>query len=135
MKDMALIVGVAVMMVGTVVSRRMTEGAFRRLDDATRIRLMDAFSSMRIWNVVPLFALLGAVFLFRQLFVTHGSVAWALFSVALVGYLATLHLMTMRKLSRLALPTQYLKAYKRSRLVGYGTLLIFWAAIVVSLVA
>ena len=135
MRDTALIVGVAVMMIGTVISRRMTEGAFGRLEDATRLRLMDAFASMRVWNIVPLFVLVGGVVLLRQQFVQYGMIAWGVFAAALVGYLALLHVMTMRKMATLPLPDEYLKAYRRARVVCYLSLLALWGAILLPMIS
>jgi hypothetical protein len=43
--------------------------------------------------------------------------------------------MTMRKMSRLSLPDDYLKAYRRARIVGYLSLLALWAALLAPLVS
>jgi uncharacterized membrane protein len=75
MYNTSVIAGITAMMIGTIISRRMTERAFRRLDDNLRLSLMDAFASMRVWNIVPMFVLIGGIVLLRQQFVRYGLIA------------------------------------------------------------
>jgi len=57
MDDLGTVVAFMVLAVGVVLSRMISERAFRRLDNQMKIAIINEFSGMRIWNIVPVLAI------------------------------------------------------------------------------
>ncbi len=123
MNDLALIIAFAVLAVGIIASRVISERAFRKLDDAAKIRVMNEFSGMRIWSVIPVVAIL---------LVAVGGETWfpgisplmvfGIYLVGLIAYFTAMHILVRKKMIRAGAPEEYISTFMKSRWISYLSL-------------
>lgn len=127
MLDWQFLLGAGLFVVGIVVSRMLSERNFAKLDDSQKVRVMDSFSSMRMWNLVPVFMVmvlfLGVVWI-QPRYTTLAS--WVVMSL-LVVFLFVRHFMVRRKLSSIQAPDWYARGVLLSSAVYYAGIIVFLA--------
>lgn len=119
-------VGMAAFLTAIIVSRILQERALRSLTTEEKGRLVEAFSGMRLFALIPLAALAGLYFVMMGLDTqTTATILTIYVPAALltaVGMQAVIH----RKLHRLEVHPDYLRAYTIGRvLVLVGFVLFF----------
>ncbi|MGK7928117.1 MAG: hypothetical protein AB4290_23225, partial [Spirulina sp.] len=85
----------------------LNELAYRKLNAEEKIRLMDGFSALRMFYMIPLFILFGIYFLlitFTNLSLQYLAYGYFIFYILIVFFLAFL---SQKTLSKLGLPSNY----------------------------
>jgi hypothetical protein len=129
MHDVMMIVGFCILAAGIVGSRILSERAFRKLDSETKVRIMDEFSSMRIWNIVPVVAILVLMLAGNAFYAGHEMPVFGLFLLAMVAYFVFTHRMIRNKMLKVQVPPDYLRTFLLSRWISYSTLMIMLVVI------
>ncbi len=124
-----MIVGFCILAAGIVGSRILSERAFRKLDSETKVRIMDEFSSMRIWNIVPVVAILVLMLAGNAFYAGHEMPVFGLFLLAMVAYFVFTHRMIRNKMLKVQVPPDYLRTFLLSRWISYSTLMIMLVVI------
>lgn len=116
---MNLALGFGALLISALIARIISERAFKRLDDQSKIKVMDGFAGMRTWSIVPLIVIvilfvLGSVLggLSSVIVVT---IAW----IAIVLYFIIIHIMVKRKLVSLGMAELYVRQVMLSRWISY----------------
>ncbi len=125
------IVGIAVLFISIIFSRIISEKAFIQLSPEQKISIVDSFSKMRIYNLIPIAIILLAFFLLEKFLSLNNSVVDFSFLAALSVFLIIFQLLSVRKLKKLDLPEKYINKYFFSRLIVMSGF-IFWIAITLS---
>ena len=101
-----------------IVSRMMNEKGFRTLSDEEKLRLIDGFSKMRAYSLIPLVALIGGYWLLiRQSGIDARILTFGYFGM-LVGYMVVKGIWTHKKLVALDLPSKYRRYFNISQSVS-----------------
>jgi len=120
-------VGMAVFLAAIIVSRIIQERALRRLSTEEKGQLVEAFSGLRLFALVPLAALAGLYFLMMSLEALTTSMLLTIFLPAALLFSVVMQVLIHRRLRRLRLHPDYLRAYAIGRglfLVGFVLLLL-----------
>lgn len=110
------IIGVAVFLLGVVLSQRIVLNANARLEDADKLRIAEVFSkrnfnyTLFIFSVIVIFLL--ALYLLRQ----YAMVIGLSYTALLIIYFISKMLLNVRKLKELNAPEHYI----RSVIAGFG---------------
>lgn len=119
MNETGILIAFAFLAIGIVASRLISERAFRVLDDQMKLAVMNEFSGMRIWNLIPVLAIVLLMTLGNSLFAGHPLIAFSGLIGALIAYFAITHMMIRVKLVKLNVPGDYLRALTLSRWISY----------------
>lgn len=122
MNDLAMIIAFAALAAGIIGSRVVGERAFRRLDDAAKIRVMNEFSGMRIWSVIPVIALVVLLTAGLDRFAGHAPLILGGYGAGLIAYFALMHVLIRKKMVRAGAPGDYISKFMVSRWISYLSL-------------
>jgi hypothetical protein len=126
-----LIVGVVAVLAGIVGGRVLMERALARLPAEGKGRLVEAFQPLRLWQLLPLVALLvGMVAADRAAVADRTVLVWA-FLGAMAAYVVVMQVWTQRILGRLDLPEAFRRAHLAGRIVQSAGLGAFVVALIV----
>ncbi|MEI7945800.1 MAG: hypothetical protein WCJ02_03850 [bacterium] len=129
MNDSGSLVGFGILAVGIVLSRILSERAFRKLDDEMKIAVMNEFSGMRIWNIVPMLALVIILFAGKALYAKNELIVFSLFLMALIAYFLIMHRVIRAKLLNAHAPEAYIRSTLVARWISYLTMLLMLGTI------
>ena len=114
-------------LVAVVVSRIISRQALKELSSEEKAALLDAFSGMQAYSLVPLIVLLALYFgLFQFTSVSVFAITVGYFAL-LVAYAIWSYWFTRRKLATLDLPDSYLRKHGMARTIQYVGLGVFFA--------
>jgi hypothetical protein len=124
-----MIAAFALLLIGIFGSRYVTERALRLLSSEEKVKLLDSFTTLRMFGALP-FALL-ALFFFAIPYFPQNTFWYAYVSASSVfaGYLAVTHHIVLRKMCALGINVEYLKAYRKARWLTYGGFAAFFVLI------
>jgi len=120
-------VGMAVFLAAIIVSRIIQERALRKLSTEEKGRLVEAFSGLRLFSLVPLAALSGLYFLMMSLDALTTSTLLTIFLPTALVFWGVMQVLIHRRLRRLHPHPDYLRAYAIGRglfLGGFVLLLL-----------
>lgn len=111
------------------ISRMVAERALRTLSPEEKIRLVDGFSGMRAYSLLPAVLIVAAALTASQLF--PGAPGWSTFiGLGLVAaYMVAVHSFIARKLARLQLPADYIRRFMFARHLGNAGVAVLFAGI------
>lgn len=120
------IAALIVFLVCIVLSRTLTERAFRRLVDDDKRKLVDALAGMRIYSLIPLVVVValvfGASYVYAPARLWSGPVGLGV----IVAYLVAMHLVLVRRLRSRKLPDSFVRSFLLARHVSHlGALALF----------
>ena len=87
--------GFIALIAAIIVSRFVSERAYRELDSDQKLRLMDGFSSTRMYSMVPLFALVPALWYLMTRTEINKSLITAAYSGLLIVYVVVRTILTL----------------------------------------
>ncbi len=120
-------VGMAAFLAAIIVSRIVQERALRKLSTEEKGQLVEAFSGLRLLSLVPLAALAGLYFLMMSLEALTTTMLLTIFLPATLLFSLVIQVLVHRRLRRLDLHPEYLRAYTIGRgcfLLGFLLLLL-----------
>jgi hypothetical protein len=109
-----------------IISRVITEKALKELNTEEKARLIDAFSSYRIYNFIAVAIILVLYFIALKYFTDMQLVSLTYIGVIFL-LLLVLSWIAFKKMKQLQMPDKYIKKYLLSlaiKFVGFGFLLI-----------
>ena len=110
--------GFVVLLVTIVVSRILNERGYRTLDSEAKVRLMDGFSKIRSYSMLPLLVLIGAYwFLLTQASVNKQALTIGYFGLLIV-YVGVRYVVNQVKLNQLDLPSDYRQMFNVSQIIS-----------------
>lgn len=121
---------VAVFLACIVISRILAERALRTLSPEEKVRLVDGFSGMRAYSLLPAVVIVVAALAVPQFF--PGAPGWSpLLGLGLVAaYMVGVHFFIARKLARLRLPADYIQRFLFARHLGNAGVAVLFAGII-----
>lgn len=103
--------GFIVLLAAVIVSRVISERGYRDLDSNQKLRLMDGFSSTRMYSLIPLLALVaGFWYLMTKTEINKQLATTAYFGLLLV-YVVVRTILNQRKLLTLDMPPKYRRMF------------------------
>ena len=128
-----LIVGVAGMFGGLLVSRHMAERAFSQLSPEQKLTLIDGFAKQRKYASLPLIAVAFMFIGLRNIpdnYILPGVVGIAVFFAACLVWQ---HRTVMRRMRQLGIPESFIKAARRAQWFSRIGWAVFFAAMLFGL--
>src|SRR5690606_29626403 len=120
--------GYVVLLGSVVVARILNERGYRQLNDAQKLRLMNGFSAMRTYSLIPLLLLIGALCGLSSL----PKVEWNLLAIGYFGghitYIVVLAVYNHRRMLSLEMPENYRRTFTLSRIISFGGFAWFFFA-------
>lgn len=116
-----------VFFVAVIASRILSSRALKLLSPDQKASLVDAFSGLRAYSLIPLVAIMAAYFILMQHPVMSFQALTILYLVAFVAYIAWNFWFTRRRLRTLDLPRAYLNRIGIARglqLAAFALLLV-----------
>ncbi|MEO9595331.1 hypothetical protein [Rhodopirellula bahusiensis] len=101
-----------------VVSRFITERSFRELDPEQKLRLMDGFSSTRMYSMIPFFLLIAGFWLLMTQTDVDRQTVTAMYFVLLIIIVVLKTVFNQRKLRSLEMPAEYQRKYMVAQAVS-----------------
>ncbi len=116
-----------VLIVAVIVSRIISHKALQELTSDQKAALIDSFSGMQAYSLIPLALLLGLYFLLIRFTATSTSILLVGFFLVLICYIAWNYWFIRKKMSALDLPESYLSKNGIARVIQYAGLGVFLA--------
>ncbi|MBI1373003.1 MAG: hypothetical protein GC159_09605 [Phycisphaera sp.] len=113
-------------------SRVLNERAFRTLDDAQKLALIEAFSGMRKYAMAPVIAIVAVVIALPQAAPDYGRWSAAGGLALLAAYFVAKDVMVRRRLASVDMPDASRRGFLRARYLGQLGLILLLASIVVA---
>lgn len=121
--------GFIALLVAIIVSRFISERGYRALDSEQKLRLMDGFSSTRMYSMVPLLVLVaGFWYLVTNTEIDKQLVTTAYFGLLIV-YIVARTVLNQRKLLTLEMPAAYRRMFMIAQTVSLVGMAWFFFAI------
>ncbi len=121
--------GFIALFVAILGSRFVNERAYQKLTSDEKLRLMDGFSNVRAYSMVPLLVLMGLFWLLMtQTQLTRLVITMGYFG-ALVLYIAVRSILNRRKLIALAMPEAYRRSFTIAQIISLVGLAWFFFTI------
>ncbi|MBN2525751.1 MAG: hypothetical protein JXR76_05095 [Deltaproteobacteria bacterium] len=120
--------GFVILFLGIILGRILSEKAMGVLGADQKVRLMDAFSGVRKYSLLPLLAVLVAYVGLVQAGVLTGSLPHAVFLIVLLVYLVASQIFVYRRLTRIGLPMACIRRFHMSQAVVIIVFLV-WSGI------
>lgn len=119
-------IAIAIFLGCVLISRIMGERALRQLSPDEKVRLLDAFSTLRAYSFVPLIVIVLAAIGLPKLF-PNGPWWLSILVLSACGiYVVALHVFEVRKIGKLGLPQSYTHRHFSSRYISYvGIVILF----------
>jgi len=118
--------GIIALLVAMIASRFLSERGYRTLSPEQKLRLMDGFSSTRMYSMGPLLVLIAAFwFLMTQTDVNRQVVTMTFFGL-LIAYVITRTVMNQRKLHVLDMPAEYRRSFLIAQAVSLAGIAWFF---------
>jgi hypothetical protein len=121
-------VGIGVFLVTMIVGRILNEKAMKLLSVEEKLNLIDAFSSMRAYSLIPIVFIIGGYWLL----VKYSEIGDQILSIAYFGslimYLAVIHIYSYKVLFKFNYPERFIQAYTVFRVVSFvGIGILFYS--------
>lgn len=117
---MEFYIGFIALLVCALAARIISEKAFKLLDGEQKVEVLDAFSGMRKWSLVPLII----IFLMFALGDCSADIASTVINIsAFVGilvHLLIMHFLVRKKINELSVPGDYKRKLMIARWVSYA---------------
>lgn len=123
-------VGIVVLLLCIVVSRIISERALKTLNQEEKMALVDSFSKLRTYNLIPLVVLFLVFLATQYLAPSMGTTPYIVFLCAILAFLIILQYVIFLKLKKLEMPDHYTKKYVCSRFIVIGGF-FFWIGIMI----
>ena len=94
-----------------IILRIVNEKALSKLSSDQKVLLLDGFSKMRIYNLIPLVVIIALYFYLLKNSSFNGHLIKAFYYLSLIAYLGVLIILVQKKLRSLNLPNSYIKTY------------------------
>jgi len=118
---------IGLFVVALLVSRILNEQAMKELPEKKKIELIDGFSSMRTYSMIPIIIIIaGFYYVVTNTSIKHDHLMYAYF-LALILYIAISQTYIYIKLLKLDFPSSYVKKYILSKVIIFaGVVLLFY---------
>lgn len=121
-----MIIGIFFFLAGMTVSRMVGEKGMKALSVEEKSRFLDAFSRIRMFSSLPVFAMGMFMIVLVFLFPDYSISSFLGFILLSVVYLVILNILIYRKLKKLDPPAEYRKYHLASRVIQYSGFLAFF---------
>ena len=126
------IIGLIVFFVLLVASRFLNEKALKILSSEEKVKLLDGFSNMRKYNLIPIIVFIGIYFLMNKYFPQLYLVIFISYFGLLIIFVILTSIITFKKLHKLELPKNYIKKYIFSMIIQYIGITILFTSIILN---
>ena len=124
MEDLSTI-GIIILFSAFIISRIISEKALRQLSPDQKVLILDSFSKMRMYNLIPLVLIIVAYFFIKEVTSFHSYVPYIFFLAILFLFVIAIQVVSFKKLKSLKLPDVYLKKYLTSQIIVIVVFLIW----------
>jgi len=110
--------GFIALLASMVISRFISERAYRKLDSDQKLRLMDGFSATRMYSMVPVLLLVAAFwYLTTKTEIDRSLITTAYFGL-LIAYVVLRTILNQRKLLAIEMPVVYRRSFMTAQVVS-----------------
>ena len=120
----ATTIGLIGFVICLIASRILSERAFRSLPDEQKVALMNAFSGMRAYALIPLLAILAVMFGLPRLFPGNPHLGLYIGLILLAAYVLFMHVLIVRRLQALQLGGSYQQQFLLARHINHAGMFI-----------
>lgn len=110
-------------------SRKMSEKANKYITEDKRDLLMQEFSGMRKYSILPLVIMVGAVFVSYKYFQLYPVQLLSAYLVIIILYLTVFNYIIYRRLKKIGMESDYLKYFIISRILPFVAVITVFALI------
>ena len=121
--------GFIALIAAIVTSRFISERAYRELDSKQKLRLMDGFSSTRMYSMVPLLILVAAFWYVTTKTEIDKSLVTTGYFGLLIAYVVVRTVLNQRKLLSLEMPAEYQKMFTIAQAISLAGVAWFFYAV------
>ena len=125
-----MIPGLVVMCACVLGGRIMLERALQLLSPEQKVKMLDSFSRNRVTYIAAAFGAMILYAVVQNLGMSFEVSYFAALILPLMVLMVWSHVSSVRKLRTLAIPDAYVRAFHRSRALGYAGIGIFVALVV-----
>lgn len=111
------LIGLVALFGAIIAGRVLSEKAMKQLNADQKVQLMDAFSGIRKYSLIPLVVILVGYLLMVNAKVLTGAWGHVIFLGGIVAYLLVSQIITYRRLRRLSLPEEYIRTFRFSQVI------------------
>ena len=108
--SLSTILGIAVFLAGYVLSQKLALRARARLDDTTKLKVIDAFSKRNVNYSIVVFVLVIAYFGSLYAFPEHNKFLLIAYVAAFLVYIFAKLILNVKKLREISAPPEYIKS-------------------------
>ena len=120
------VIGLFAFVVCVLVSRVLSERAFRALPADQKVTLMDGFSGMRAYSMIPVLGILAVMFGLPQLVPAHPRIGLFVGLGLLLVYVVGMHVVIVRRLRAMEINPKYQRDFMFARHVSHlGMFVLF----------
>ena len=101
------------------------------LSSDEKARLLDGFSNMRKYYLIPIILLIGVFFLINEFFPELHFYTFIIYLILLIIFIIITSIITFKKLILLKLPNAYIKKFTCSRILQYAGIVILFSSIII----
>lgn len=115
---------------GILISRMMSERALQELYPEQKVQILDSFSDLRKYAMIPFIVLIVAYFLLMA-YLPHYGIIWiGLMVVAFISIQIGMTRKVIKRLRELHMPEGYTRTFLRSRMVVLASFLLMLLVLV-----
>ncbi len=123
-------IGFAVFILCLIGSRIIAEKGIKVLTIEEKGKLVDSFSSMRAYNLIPIVLLVLVYYILLTKTSLNEELVNGVYWAGLLLYVVIIYILTNKKLVSLDLPSKYVKIFNISRIIQYiGIAILFFFVI------
>lgn len=120
-----MFIGIIFVLGMVLVNRMIIERASKKLSEEQKARLVDSFSSQRIWSVGFILIVLAGFFMITEFKLANPALSLAVYFFVFVAYSIISILVVRTKLIKLNFPEFYIKATMLAGVLRIATLILF----------
>lgn len=122
-------IGIGIFIVTIIASRIISERAMKELTIDEKAKLIDAFSGMRAYSLIPLSIIICGYFLIMRYTDINRVVLSVVYFSLIILFIIISNIYVYKKLSKLNFPATYLKTHVFSKLISFIGIGIFFYVI------
>lgn len=120
-------ISIGIFIITIILSRVINEKATKELSEKKKIELIDEFSSMRIYNIVPIFLIIGGFYYAVENTKINSEQLFYAYYFSLILYVLISQTYVYKKLIKLDFPKTYVQKFVFSRIILFvGVAFLFY---------
>lgn len=129
-----IIIGVLGLLAGVMISRILNEKALKTITSDEKVKLIDGFSKLRKYNLIPIIILIGTFFILSYFLKEYTIVISIGCFILLALDIVVTSIYTYKKLKEFEMPKEYFSYYNIARILSYLGFFIFICCLILDII-